>query len=153
MARVIYSQDQINEFIATAEMMGVAPAIRQLGYPTYPTAQKWFEEQGKEMPSIDSIGQKAAVMRVFYGDQEKKYAAQRNIERIVESLEQDQLDAKDINLLSNALHKAVQTFNLIEGKSTSITESHTKDGADLAINDLLNSAKAKNALVEEEMNQ
>ena len=45
--------------------------------------------------------------------------------------------------MSNSLHKAIQTINLIEGKSTNISESRSKDGSDLAIIDMLNEAKMR----------
>jgi hypothetical protein len=57
---------------------------------------------------------------------------------------QDVLDADQLNKLSNAVHKAIQTINLIEGKSTVIQEQRNKDGQDLAIVDLLNEAKMRN---------
>lgn len=152
MARVIYSERQVEEFIELAQMKGIGPAVRELGYPSTPMAYKWFRDRGEDIPSIDSLATRAVHFKLFYGDNEKKFAAQKNIERIVEALEEADLDAKDINLLSNALHKAVQTFNLIDGKATNVTESVTKDGTDLAITDMLNAAKAKNALKEEELN-
>jgi hypothetical protein len=57
---------------------------------------------------------------------------------------QDTLDSDGLNKLANAVHKAIQTINLIEGKSTHINEQRNKDGQDLAIIDLLNEAKARN---------
>jgi hypothetical protein len=57
---------------------------------------------------------------------------------------QDGLDSDGINKIANAVHKAIQTINLIEGKSTIINEQRNKDGSDLAIIDLLNEAKARN---------
>ena len=45
------------------------------------------------------------------------------------------------------MHKAIQTINLIEGKSTNISENRSKDGTDLAIVDMLNEAKARNELI------
>ena len=144
-----YTHDEVEEFIETAQNMGVGPAIRHLGYPSWPTAAKWFRDNDLELPTVDSLQARAAELRDFYGDTEKKYAAQRAVERIVEALEQDRLTADDINKLNNALHTAIKTFNLIDGKSTSITETHTKDEVDLGVFDIINTAKARNALKEE----
>lgn len=144
----VYTVQEVEDFLETAQMMGVGPAIRHLKYPTWPTAAKWFKDRDLEMPTIDSLQAKAAGMKYFYTDNEKKYAAQRAIERIVESLEQDQLTADDINKLNNALHTAIKTFNLIDGKSTQITETQTKDAVDLEVFDLISAAKAKNQLKE-----
>jgi hypothetical protein len=78
-------------------------------------------------------------------------AAQAVIDRSVEALYQDTLTSDDINKLSNSLHKAIQTINLIEGKSTNISESRTKDGSDLAIVDMLNEAKMRNESIKHSM--
>lgn len=148
MAKVKYTEGDIDLFIETAKEMGLSPAIRTLGFPTYSTAIRWFEERGELRPDVDSLMRKAVELKAFYGDREKVFAAQALIDRIVEQLQQDDLDADEINKLGNALHKAIQTFNLIEGKATNVTESRTKDGADLAIMDMLNEAKMKNAAKE-----
>jgi hypothetical protein len=150
MAKIHYSEVQVRDFIDTAKEMGISPAMRTLGYPSaWATAQRWFRDAGEGMPDVDSLIAKAIELKVFYGDKEKKFAAQTLIDRIVEKLHGDDLSADDINKLGNALNKAIQTFNLIEGKSTSITESRQKDGTDLAIMDMLNEAKAKNHLTEQ----
>ena len=62
---------------------------------------------------------------------------------------EDTLDADQLNKLANAVHKSIQTINLIEGKSTNINENRQKDGQDLAIIDLLNEAKARNEAMKE----
>lgn len=146
-----YTEEMKDEFIELAQLKGIAPAIRELKWPSFPTAQKWFRERDLDMPTIDSLMQKAAELRVYYSDNEKKYAVQTLMDRIVEKLQEEDLDADAINKLGNALAKAIQTFQLIEGKSTSITETHTKDGADLGAMDLINAAKARNALKEAEL--
>lgn len=149
MGKKFYSEQDVKEFIEAAEEMGISPAMRKLGYPgSWATAQRWFVEAGRTLPSIDSLVARAGELKQFYSDKEKLMATQVVIDRIVESLTNDELTADEINKLSNALNKAIQTFNLIEGKSTSITESRQKDGADLAIMDMLNEAKAKNAVIE-----
>jgi hypothetical protein len=86
----------------------------------------------------------AVDTRNFYTDKEKLIAAQAVLDRCVEALMQDALDSDGLNKLANAVHKAIQTINLIEGKSTVINENRQKDGQDLAIIDLLNEAKARN---------
>lgn len=152
MAKVLHTQAQVDEFIATAKEIGISPALRTLGYPaSYSTAIRWFEKAGELRPDVDSLLAKAAELKAFYGDREKLFAAQSLIDRIVEQLQQNDLDADEINKLGNALHKAIQTFNLIEGKATSVTESRQKDGTDLAVIDMLNAAKAKNALKEDQL--
>lgn len=143
-----FDEDMKDEFIAQALEMGISPAMRLLGYPkSYHTAKKWFNEKNIELPNLDSLAQMARSMGIFYSDKEKILAAQAVLDRCVESLMEDNLDADQLNKLSNAVHKAIQTINLIEGKSTAISETRSKDGTDLAIHDLLNEAKARNDLI------
>lgn len=145
-----FTDDKINNFIEVAQEMGISPAIRTLGYPkSYHTAKKWFEQRGVELPNLDSLAKMAVEMRVFYSDKEKVLAAQAVLDRCVETLMEDNLDADQLNKLANAVHKAIQTINLIEGKSTNINENRQKDGQDLAIIDLLNEAKARNEAMKE----
>lgn len=140
-----YTEEQITEFIEVSQEMGIGPAIRTLGYPgSYHTAKKWFEQRGVDLPTIDTLAKMAVDLRVFYSDKEKVIAAQAVLDRCVETLMEDTLDADQLNKLANAVHKAIQTINLIEGKSTNINENRQKDGQDLAIIDLLNEAKARN---------
>lgn len=139
-----YTQEEVDEFVELAQIKGIAPAIRELGYPSYPGAQKWFKEKGLEMPTVDSLMAKAAELKVFYGDSEKKASLQIAIDRIIEELQEKALNADEINKLSNALSKLLQTYQLIEGKATQVTEKHEKDSTDLAINKLLDDMRNAN---------
>jgi hypothetical protein len=143
-----FTEEQKTEFIEVANEMGIGPSIRYLGFPkSYHTAKKWFVERNLELPTLDTLAKMAGDMRVFYSDKEKIIAAQAVLDRCIESLMQDTLDADALNKLANAVHKAIQTINLIEGKSTIINEQRNKDGQDLAIIDLLNEAKARNEIM------
>ena len=140
-----FTEEQIVEFISNAQEMGIGPALRYLNYPkSYHTAKKWFVERNIELPTIDTLAKMAVDTRSFYTDKEKLIAAQAVLDRCVESLMEDTLDPDQLNKLSNAVHKSIQTINLIEGKSTVINENRQKDGQDLAIIDLLNEAKMRN---------
>lgn len=140
-----FTEEQILEFISNAQEMGIGPAIRNMGYPkSYHTAKKWFEQRNIDLPTMDTLAKMAVDLRVFYTDKEKLIAAQAVLDRCVETLMQDSLDPDELNKLANAVHKAIQTINLIEGKSTAINENRQKDGQDLAIIDLLNEAKMRN---------
>ena len=145
-----FTEEQITEYIEVAQEMGLSPAMRMLNYPgSYHTAKKWFNQRNIELPSLDSLAKMAVDMRVFYSDKEKLIAAQAVLDRCVESLMEDRLDPDQLNKLANAVHKSIQTINLIEGKSTSINENRQKDGQDLAIIDLLNEAKARNTAIKD----
>ena len=145
-----FTEEQISEYILNAQEMGIGPAMRYLGYPkSYHTAKKWFEQRNVDLPTLDTLAKMAGDLKVFYSDKEKIIAAQAIIDRSVEALYQDTLIPDDINKLSTAIHKAIQTINLIEGKSTIINEQRNKDNNDLAIIDLLNEAKARNEYIKE----
>ena len=146
----VFNEEQISEFIETANEMGIGPAMRYLGYPkSYHTAKKFYIQRNLDMPSANTLAVMSKQLDVFYKDNEKILAAQAVIDRSVEKLYEDDLLADDINKLSNAIHKAIQTINLIEGKSTNINENRSKDGTDLAIVDMLNEAKARNNLIKD----
>lgn len=140
-----FTEEQISEFIDQANEMGIGPAMRLLGYPkSYHTAKKFYTQRGINMPTANTLATIAKQLDIFYTDKEKILAAQAVVDRAVEKLYEEDLLAEDINRLSNAIHKAIQTINLIEGKSTNINENRSKDGTDLAIVDILNEAKARN---------
>ena len=133
--------------------MGIGPAMRNLGYPkSYHTAKKFFVQRNIEMPTANTLAVISKQLDIFYTDRDKIVAAQAVIDRTVEKLYEDDLLAEDINKLSNALHKAIQTINLIEGKSTNINENRSKDGTDLAIVDILNEAKMRNQSIKHSLN-
>lgn len=147
-----YTEDQITEFIEVANEMGIGPAMRYLNYPgSYHTAKNFYIKRNLDLPTPDSLAVIARSLGIFYTDKEKVVAAQAILDRCYEKLMQDDLNAEEINKLSNAVHKAIQTINLIEGKSTSINESISKDGTDLALTDMLNEARVKNAAMKEKI--
>lgn len=141
----VFTEEQISEFIETANEMGIGPAMRYLGFPkSYHTAKKFYVQRNLDMPAANTLAVMSKQLDIFYKDKDKVIAAQAIIDRAVEKLYEEDLLAEDINKLSNAIHKAIQTINLIEGKSTNINENRSKDGTDLAIVDILNEAKARN---------
>jgi hypothetical protein len=124
--------------------------MRYLQYPkSYHTAKKFYMQRNLDMPTANTLAIMTKNIDIFYKDNEKVLAAQAVIDRSVEKLYEEDLLAEDINKLSNAIHKAIQTINLIEGKSTNINENRSKDGTDLAIVDMLNEAKARNNLIKD----
>jgi hypothetical protein len=141
----VFTEEQVAEFIETANEMGIGPAMRYLGYPkSYHTAKKFYVQRNLDMPTSNTLAFMSKQLDIFYTDKEKVLAAQAVIDRSVEKLYEDDLLSEDINKLSTAIHKAIQTINLIEGKSTNINENRSKDGSDLAIVDMLNEAKMRN---------
>jgi hypothetical protein len=148
----VFTEEMVTEFIELAQEMGIGPAMRNLGYPkSYHTAKKFFVQRNIEMPTANTLAVISKQLDIFYSDRDKIVAAQAVIDRTVEKLYEEDLLAEDINKLSNALHKAIQTINLIEGKSTNINENRSKDGTDLAIVDILNEAKMRNESIRDHL--
>jgi hypothetical protein len=94
-----------------------------------------------------------AEMKLFYDDDSaKKASLQIAIDRIVEMLQENAgLTADDINKLSNALAKLLQTFQLIEGKSTAIAEKVEKSETDKNIERLMGQMQKINERKEAEI--
>jgi hypothetical protein len=148
----VFTEEQISEFIETANEMGIGPAMRYLQYPkSYHTAKKFYVQRNIDMPTANTLAVMSKQLDIFYTDKEKVLAAQAVIDRSVEALYEDNLVSDDISKLSNAIHKAIQTINLIEGKSTNINENRSKDGSDLAIVDMLNEARMRNESIKQSL--
>ena len=144
-----FTEEQVSEFIECANEMGIGPAMRYLGFPkSYHTAKKFYTQRNLDVPTANTLAEMAKQLDIFYKDKEKILAAQAILDRSVEKLyEDDTLLADDLKKISDAIHKAIVTINLIEGKSTAINESRNKDGSDLAIIDMLNEAKTRNEAI------
>jgi len=150
MSYLKYTEEQITDFIEISNEMGIGPAMRYLKYPgSYHTAKKFFVQRNLELPTPNSLAVIARSLGIFYTDKEKVVAAQAVLDRCFEKLMEDMLDSDELNKLANAVHKAIQTINLIEGKSTAISETRSKDGTDLALTDMLNEARMNNALMKD----
>jgi hypothetical protein len=148
----VFTEEQVSEFIEMANEMGIGPAMRTLGYPkSYHTAKRFYAQRNIDMPTANSLAVMAKDLAIFYNDKEKVLAAQAVLDRSIEKLYEEDLLAEDINKLSTAIHKAIQTINLIEGKSTNINENRSKDGSDLAIVDMLNEAKMRSESIKQSL--
>ena len=148
----VFTEEQITVFIEMANEMGIGPTMRTLGYPkSYHTAKRFYVQRNIDMPTANSLAVMAKDLAIFYNDKEKVLAAQAVLDRSIEKLYEEDLLAEDINKLSTAIHKAIQTINLIEGKSTNINENRSKDGSDLAIVDMLNEAKMRSESIKQSL--
>jgi len=148
----VFTEEQITVFIEMANEMGIGPTMRTLGYPkSYHTAKRFYVQRNIDMPTANTLAVMAKDLAIFYNDKEKVLAAQAVLDRSIEKLYEEDLLAEDINKLSTAIHKAIQTINLIEGKSTNINENRSKDGSDLAIVDMLNEAKMRSESIKQSL--
>lgn len=146
-----YTEDQRKEFLEYAKDVGIAKAIRDLGYPTFPTAKKWAKQYGVELP-LNQLSQISNSMKDFYKMEEKVYTAQLIIDRVQENLvENAGLNGDELKKHAEALKKAVETIQLVEGKATQITENISSDPFDNAYVSLIDEMERQNALKELEV--
>ena len=130
--KITYSEDQINEFLELAQEVGIAAAIRELKYPTFKTARRWAEMRGVKI-ELNQLSQFANDMKKYYSIEEKIFVLQLQLDRIQESLQEDDLDADSLKKISEASKRTIETMNLIENKATSINESRNFDQMDANI--------------------
>lgn len=115
-----YDDKQRTEFVELAAQIGIGRAIRELGYPTYPTAQSWMRARGVE-PNRDNAYAQIKAWHTFYQVEDLLIVIDEGI-----SVVQDMLvradTPDDAKKLAEAMQKLANTRLLLEGKSTSITE-------------------------------
>lgn len=124
-----YSEEEITEAIELAKEVGMARAIRELGYPTFHTLKKWATVRGINL-ELNQLSQFSNDMKKFYGYEEKVFTTQLLMDRIQEALQADDLGGDELKKLSESLKRAVETMNLLEGKATSINQTNSADPFD-----------------------
>lgn len=149
MANINYSDQERADFLELAKEIGITRAKRELGYPKHwATGKSWVDAAGITVP-LDTIKAQAAAHWDWYKAEDLLIVAKEALLRIVESLQTDNLTPDEQKKLAEAYQKYVNTILLLEGKATNITESRKTGDMDLAITDLLNAEKARNALIEQ----
>ncbi len=142
---------QKDEFCALAQEVGIGRAIRELGYPTYPTAKTWMEARGIKA-NIDTVMQNVKQYHTFWQNEDARSVAENGMARIQEKLIEDaEIGPEEMKKLADAYSKYVNAWLVLQGKSNDIREQRETTQSDLAIMDLLNSQRAKNAEIENEI--
>jgi hypothetical protein len=135
-----YDDEQRALFVELAQQIGIGRAIRELGYPTYPTAQAWVRAAGVE-PNVDTAYAQIKQWHTFYQVEDMLIVIDEGI-----SVAQDMLmkveTADDMKKLSEAIQKLANTRLLLEGKSTSISEKREVSSSDLEIQALIEQQRA-----------
>lgn len=145
-----YTEKQQSEFVELAQTLGIGPAIRELGYPSYPTAIKWCQQRGVQ-PAVDTLMQSIKAYHTFYQDRDALLVCEQALARVQEKLSSENLDADELKKVSEALQKTVNTWLLLQGKANNITEKVTKDSTDVELLELLNMEKAKNHVAQRDL--
>lgn len=128
MARVRYSEEQINALLEHAQEVGLGRAIRDLGYPGYGTAMRWAEMRGIVL-DVDPVKQRASRTAQWYKDEEKLLVAQAGLERVYEQLQEGSLTPDDLKKLGDATKRYVEVMQLVNGEPTEIKQNN--DGDDM----------------------
>jgi hypothetical protein len=130
-----YDDEQRSTFCEMATEIGIGRSIRELGYPTYPTAIGWMKARGV-VPNIDKVMQQAKIWHQFYQVEDLLEQVDTAL-AVVQELVMTCTNADDAKKLSEAMQKLVNTRLLLEGKSTSINEKRETTQQDLEIQELL----------------
>jgi len=115
-----YDDHQRAVFIELAQQIGIGRTIRELGYPTYPTAQSWMRAAGVS-PNKDSAYAQMKEWHTFYQVEDLLMVIDEGISVVQEMLVKAETP-DDAKKLSEAMQKLANTRLLLEGKSTSISE-------------------------------
>lgn len=131
---ITYTREEEENFISVANEVGIAPAMRELGYPgSHHTATKWFRSRGLETPNVSSLQSAARALRTHYEAEEELAGIQLMMDRCTDMMMNNDLTPEEFNKLANAYERVIKTKRLIEGKSTGISETQQYDGTDLEI--------------------
>lgn len=88
--------------------------------------------------------QEIKKFHTFYETTDALLIAEEGFDRVLEKLKEHNLDADELKKVSEAYQKFANTWQVLQGKATSITESQRKDSTDIEIMDLLNVERTKN---------
>lgn len=152
MSTKVYTPAEREEFVKTAEQHGIPKSMDMLGYPgSWNTAKKWCDAADVDIP-LDALAKHARSFATFYSNQEKVLAAQTLLAQIYETLRRDgnNLQAKDLRELANAMQTVMQTLALVDGTPTNRTESVVADKTDIELQELLRNARAANDTIMQE---
>ena len=146
-----YSDKKKADFCALAQEIGIGKAIRQLGYPSYPTGISWMKARGIK-PNLDTLMQTVKQYHLFWENAEARVVAESAMERIHDMVRNDpSIGPEEVKKLGDAYSKFLNGWLVLQGKANDIKEARETTQSDLAIMDLLNSQRAKNAEIENEI--
>lgn len=128
--RRIYTDEDKSIFIELAEEIGVSKAMRELQYPTWPTAIKWTKNNENIPKNITAA--LASLNNVAYTTEDRLSLLNQLIDDAQERLVNDALSPKDWKIVVDGIRVLYETYNLVQGKAMNITEKSDKFDADIA---------------------
>ena len=145
-----YTDKQMNDFCILAQEVGIGKAIRELTYPTYPTAIAWMKARNIT-PNLDTLMQTVKQYHLFWDNADARVVAEAGMMRVHEMLSNDEISPEDMKRLGDTYSKYVNAWLVLQGKANDIKEARETTQSDLAIMDLLASQRAKNAEIESDI--
>ena len=136
-----YSDEEQTIFVELAQEIGIARAVRELGYPTYTAGMLWVKKRGVEIPKSDIMAV-ARQYSQFYSTEDLLAAVDAGM-GVVEELFAQADNADDVKKLAEAMQKLANTRLLLEGKANSITEKREVSPVDLEIQHLIEQEQSK----------
>lgn len=139
-----YTEEQKTKFVELAQTIGIGRACRELGYPSWPAGQKWCSARGV-VPAVDTMMQEIKKFHTFYETTDALLIAEEGFDRVLEKLKEVNLDADELKKVSEAYQKFVNTWQVLQGKASTITETQSKDSTDVELIEMLNMERMKTA--------
>ncbi|MEU3552732.1 hypothetical protein [Streptomyces fragilis] len=132
-----YTEEEKLAYLEKASLIGHSRARRELGYPnSWSTANSWSKEFGVEI-ALSELKQKSSAFNQWYREEELLIAMQDIIDRGMEIVnERPDITGDELKKTAEAVNKAVQTMNLIQGKATSRNGTEQPSETDKAIENL-----------------
>lgn len=132
-----YTEPQITAFLELAALEGIGPAIRELGYPTFPTATRWAKARGVDV-SQSSVMEQARKAHTFYETEDLVQTIEETIGRISNDIRtKPDITADDFQKYATAISKMVDKHLILKGKAASISETRTGDTTDTYVAELI----------------
>ncbi|MFF7496309.1 hypothetical protein [Streptomyces rubiginosohelvolus] len=133
-----YTEQEKLTYLELATTIGHSRAMRELGYPKHwSTANSWAKEFNVTI-ALDELKQKAAEFNDWYGTEEQLIAMQEVISRGREFiLYREDLTPDELKKTAEAMKRAIETMQLLQGKATSRTGTEEGSETDAAIRNLL----------------
>ena len=119
-----YTDEERSIFVELAAEIGIGRSIRELGYPSYPTAQAWCRARGVT-PNKDTAYAQMKEWHTFYQVEDLLIVGDEMISAIQDRIIDPNLTPDEVKKLSESYQKVVNTRLLLEGKATNINESRS----------------------------
>lgn len=120
-SNITYDDTQRAAFVELAQQIGIGRAIRELKYPSYPTAQSWCRAAGVE-PNTDQAYAQLKAYHTFYQVEDLLIVIDEGIS-VAQTMLANAETPDDLKRLAESIQKLTNTRLLLEGKATSIKEN------------------------------